>query len=135
MKNLSLSLFLALALPCFAQQAPTQDKPQVDPPLSAAKRITRIRQGGNLAEKRLIHKVDPEYPQGANGKRLSGTVRLHVLITNDGSVGQLEVISGDSVLARAALDAVRQWKYRPVVLNGDPVEVDTTIDVVFRHFF
>jgi protein TonB len=56
---------------------------------------------------------------------------LHAIISKSGSVQQLEVISGHPLLVQAALDAVRQWKYRPTTLNGEPVEVDTTIDVIF----
>jgi periplasmic protein TonB len=95
------------------------------------KKITRIRQGGNITAKMLIHKVQPKYPQEAVEERIEGTVRLHAVIGRDGSVAQLEIVSGYPALASAALDAVRQWKYRPSLLNGEPVEVDTTIDVIF----
>jgi protein TonB len=63
--------------------------------------------------------------------RISGTVRLHAIIGKDGSVTQLEVINGHPLLVQSALDAVRQWRYRPTLLNSEPVEVDTTIDVIF----
>jgi protein TonB len=96
-----------------------------------AKKITRVRQGGNITVKMLKYKVQPEYPQEAKDKRIAGTVRLHVIIARDGSVAQTEVISGDPLLVKSSLDAVRQWKYRITYLNGDPVEVDTTIDVIF----
>jgi protein TonB len=71
------------------------------------------------------------YPPLARQTRISGTVRLHAIIGKDGSVQQLEVLSGHPLLVQAALDAVRQWRYRPTLLNGEPVEVDTTIDVIF----
>ena len=71
------------------------------------------------------------YPPLARQTRISGTVRLHAIIGKNGSVQQLEVISGHPLLVQAALDAVRQWRYRPTLLNGEPVEVDTTIDVIF----
>ena len=58
-------------------------------------------------------------------------MRLHAIIGKDGSVQQLEVLTGHPLLVQAALDAVRQWRYRPTLLNGEPVEVDTTIDVIF----
>ena len=96
-----------------------------------AKKITRIRQGGNAMVAALKTKVQPEYPEEARKKGIAGTVRLHAIIARDGSVAQLEVISGDQLLVKSALDAVRQWKYRPTLLNGEPVEVDTTIDVIF----
>src|SRR5215469_15707349 len=92
---------------------------------------TRIRQGGAVTAASLINKVNPTYPPLARQTRISGTVRLHAIISKDGSVQQLEVISGHPLLVQAALDAVRQWRYRPTLLNGEAVEVDTTIDVIF----
>jgi len=81
---------------------------------------------------RLIHKVAPEYPKKARKKRVEGVVRLHAIIGKDGRVYDLEVVSGDPLLTDAALKAVRQWRYEPTLLNGDPVQVDTTIDVFFN---
>jgi protein TonB len=92
---------------------------------------SRIRQGGNVTAAALINRVNPTYPPLARQTRISGTVRLHAIIGKDGSVQQLEVMSGHPLLVQSALDAVRQWKYRPTQLNGEPVEVDTTIDVIF----
>src|SRR5208282_2547495 len=91
----------------------------------------RIRQGGNVTAASLINKVQPVYPPLARQTRISGTVRLHAIIGKDGSVQQLEVLSGHPLLVQSALDAVRQWRYRPTLLNNEPVEVDTTIDVIF----
>ena len=92
---------------------------------------TRIRQGGAVTAASLVNKVNPTYPPLARQTRISGTVRLHAIISKDGTVQQLEVMSGHPLLVQAALDAVRQWRYRPTLLNGEPVEVDTTIDVIF----
>ena len=92
---------------------------------------SRIRQGGNVQAARLMNKVQPAYPPLARQTRISGTVRLHAIIGKDGSVQQLEVMSGHPLLVQSALDAVRQWRYQPTTLNGDAVEVDTTIDVIF----
>jgi protein TonB len=75
--------------------------------------------------------VQPVYPSEALKERIAGTVRLHVLVAKDGTIEQIEVISGHPLLLQAALDAVRQWTYQPTLLNGEPVEVDTTIDVGF----
>ncbi|MDQ1405604.1 MAG: periplasmic protein TonB [Acidobacteriaceae bacterium] len=91
----------------------------------------RIRQGGQVQAAKLTNKVQPLYPPLARQTRISGTVRLHAIIAKNGSVEQLEVISGHPLLVQAALDAVRQWKYQPTTLNGENVEVDTTIDVIF----
>jgi TonB family protein len=79
----------------------------------------------------LIKRVQPDYPKKARKAHVEGTVRLHAIITKDGSVKNLEVVSGDPLLVDAALKAVRQWRYQPTRINGQPVEVDTTIDVVF----
>lgn len=92
---------------------------------------TRIRQGGAVQAAMLVNRVQPQYPPLARQTRISGTVRLHAIISKSGTVQQLEVLSGHPLLVQAALDAVRQWKYRPTLLNGEPVEVDTTIDVIF----
>jgi protein TonB len=92
---------------------------------------TRIRQGGAVTAASLINRVQPVYPPLARQTRVSGTVRLHAIISKEGSVQQLEVLSGHPLLVQSALDAVRQWRYRPTLLNGEPVEVDTTIDVIF----
>jgi protein TonB len=92
---------------------------------------SRIRQGGNVQAAKLMNKVTPVYPPLARQTRISGTVRLHAIIGKDGSVQQLEVLSGHPLLQQAALQAVQQWKYQPTLLNGEAVEVDTTIDVIF----
>jgi len=90
-----------------------------------------IRVGGNVQAARIVNRVQPIYPPLARQTRISGTVRLHAIISKDGTIQQLEVISGHPLLQQAALDAVRQWRYQPTLLNGEPVEVDTTIDVIF----
>ena len=80
----------------------------------------------------LVSEVKPVYPPIAKAARQSGTVVLHALISKTGTIEDLKVVSGNATLQSAALDAVRQWRYRPYMLNGDPVEVDTTINVVFN---
>lgn len=92
----------------------------------------RIRQGGNVTVASLVHKVPPTYPEKAVAARLEGSVVLHVIIGTDGTIMQVEPVSGDPALTEAALEAVKQWKYKPTLLNGSPVEVDTTITVDFR---
>jgi TonB family protein len=80
----------------------------------------------------LLTHVDPQYPQGARIKRVQGTVVLHVQIGIDGHIQDLQVVSApDADLAAAAMDAVRQWKYRPYILGGLPVAVETNINVNF----
>jgi periplasmic protein TonB len=99
------------------------------PPKAAAPQ--RIRVGGQVQQASLVHQVLPQYPQIAKTAHISGTVILHAIIAKDGTVQELQYISGPPLLMRAAMDAVRQWRYKPTLLNGDPVEVDTTISVVF----
>jgi TonB family protein len=91
----------------------------------------RITIGGNVQAARLINRVQPVYPEEASNEKISGTVKLHVVIAKDGKVQQIQVVSGHPLLVQAAIDAVRQWQYQPTLLNGQPVEVDTQIDVVF----
>jgi periplasmic protein TonB len=102
--------------------APAPPKPKQTGPL---------RVGGNVQAARIINRVQPVYPALARQTRISGTVRLHAIIGKDGTIQQLEVMSGHPLLQQNALEAVRQWRYQPTLLNGEPVEVDTTIDVIF----
>src|SRR5207302_9860830 len=90
-----------------------------------------LRVGGNVMAKRIITRVQPVYPEEARMARISGTVRLHVLIAKDGTVEQVEVVSAHPLLQQAAIDAVRQWRYQSTLLNGEAVEVDTTVDLIF----
>jgi protein TonB len=99
------------------------------PPPKAAP--TRIRVGGNVAAANLIRQVQPVYPAIAKTAHISGTVVLHAVISKDGSIQELTYISGPPLLMKNAMDAVRQWRYKPTLLNGEPVDVDTTISVVF----
>jgi len=101
------------------------------PPPPKPKQTGPLRVGGNVQAARIINRVQPVYPPLARQTRISGTVRLHAIIGKDGTIQQLEVMNGHPLLQQAALDAVRQWRYQPTLLNGDPVEVDTTIDVIF----
>jgi periplasmic protein TonB len=79
-----------------------------------------------------VRKVDPVYPRMAVVAHTYGAVQLHAIIAKDGSIQSLSVVSGHPILAQAALDAVRQWRYKPYVLNDEPVEVETFITVNFR---
>jgi protein TonB len=79
----------------------------------------------------VISKVSPPYPPDARAARIQGSVVMAVVIGKDGNVQEVSLVSGHPMLAPAAIDAVKQWKYRPYVLNGKPVEVDTQITVNF----
>jgi protein TonB len=96
------------------------------------KEIVRQRVGGNVQAAMLIRPAaQPVYPPLAKSARISGVVKLNAVIAPDGSIMNLSVASGHPLLVPAALDAVRQWRYRPTLLNGEPVEVITQIDVNF----
>jgi TonB family protein len=90
-----------------------------------------IRVGGNVAVANLIYQVTPVYPPIAKTAHISGTVVLHAIIGKDGTVQELQYISGPPLLMKSAMDAVRQWKYKPTMINGNPVNVDTTVTVIF----
>ncbi len=85
-----------------------------------------------LEEAQLVRKVEPVYPRIAIVSGVQGQVKLHAVIARDGSIQSLNVTSGHPMLASAALEAVRQWRYRPYILNGEAVEVETFITVNFR---
>jgi protein TonB len=106
------------------------------PPAPAAaqpkpKPVQRIKVGGQVEAARLIYQPKPIYPRLALVTRVQGIVRLEAIIGNDGRVQNLKVLSGHPLLVNAALDAVAQWRYQPTLLNGEPVEVQTEIDVNF----
>jgi TonB family protein len=91
----------------------------------------RIRVGGNVQTANLLSRVQPVYPPLAKQARIQGVVHLTAIIGRDGTVQHLEVISGHPLMVPAALDAVKQWTYKPTFLNGAPVEVITQVDVNF----
>jgi periplasmic protein TonB len=105
--------------------------PPTPPPPPPTPVTTRIVRQSVLQAAYLIYQVKPVYPPIAIQTRTRGIVVLEAVIGKDGSVDQLRVISGHPLLTRAALDAVQQWKYRPTILGGDPVEVSTTVTVTF----
>ena len=80
----------------------------------------------------LIHRVEPVYPVLPRQMGLSGRVELRAIIATDGTIQFLQVVSGDALFYQSALEAVRQWRYSPTVLNGQPVEVDTYITVIYH---
>ena len=79
----------------------------------------------------LIQKTTPVYPPIAKAARVSGTVVLQATISKTGTIQNLRVISGPAMLQQSAMDAVKSWRYRPYLLNNEPVEVETTVNVIF----
>ena len=105
--------------------------PPAPKPVEQVAPIRRVVMGGLVQEARIIHKVIPVYPPLARQARISGTVRFTAIIARDGTIQNLTLVSGHPMLVHAATDAVRQWRYRPTLLNGEPVEVISPIDVIF----
>jgi len=91
----------------------------------------RVRVSSGVVSGLLVRKVNPVYPPLARQARIQGVVILQAQISKDGNIENLQLISGHPMLAPAAIDAVRQWKYRPYLLNGEPVEVETQVQVNF----
>jgi protein TonB len=79
----------------------------------------------------LLEKTQPFYPPIAKAARVSGTVVLQVTISETGLIESPRVVSGPAMLQQAALDAVKNWRYRPYLLNNEPVKVETTVNVIF----
>jgi protein TonB len=91
----------------------------------------RVRISAGVTSGLLIRRVQPVYPPLARQARIQGQVLLRAQISKDGSIENLQLISGHPMLVQSALDAVKQWKYKPYLLNGEPVEVDTEVQVNF----
>jgi TonB family protein len=93
---------------------------------------SRVRVGGNVMAANIIRKVAPTYPPDAKKAHVSGQVRFTVIVGKDGTIKNIQLVSGDPLLVDAARDAVQQWVYKPTLLDGNPVEVITQIDVNFN---
>jgi protein TonB len=101
-----------------------EEKPKPKP-------VQRIRVGGNVQAARLVNQPRPVYPPLARQARIQGTVRFNAIIGKDGKIENLTLVQGHPLLVPAATEAVKQWVYKPTLLNGEPVEVVTQIDVNF----
>jgi protein TonB len=112
---------------------PSAAPPPPPPVKEAPKPVTpkQIRVGGQVQAAKLVRQPKPAYPPLAKQARISGTVRFNAVIGKDGSIQNLTLVSGHPLLVPSAQEAVRQWQYQPTLLNGEPVEVVTTIDVNF----
>ena len=102
-------------------ERPAEVRPQRPP------RITM----GHLEQAMLTHRVEPQYPPLARQIHREGQVELHAIISTDGSIQSLQVVSGDPLFLKSATDAVSQWRYRPTILSGQPVEIETYITVIY----
>jgi len=112
-------------MPSSAPSVPVLAKSPVPTP------VKRIRVASRVVEANLIHDVPPQYPPEAGRARLEGSVVLMAVIGQDGSVKDVRVESGLPILAQAAIEAVKQWRYKPYLIDGEPVEVDSRITINF----
>jgi protein TonB len=124
--GIALPIGSSTALPGFEGPTAAPVKSEIVKPVE-----TPVVVGGDVQSAKLLKQVLPEYPQTARQLRVSGTVHLLGIISKDGTIQRLQVLSGHPLLRQAALDAVSRWVYRPTVLNGQPVEVEAPIDVIF----
>jgi TonB family protein len=113
------------------KQAQAATNPPAPPPPSNSP-PQRIRVNGNVQSANLIRSVDPVYPPLALQARIQGTVRFTAIIGRDGRIQNLQLVSGHPLLVQAAREAANQWEYKPTLLNGDPVEVVTIVEVSFK---
>jgi periplasmic protein TonB len=113
-------------------QRPREDvKPRPPAPVSSPSSSTPVHVGGSVQAALLVYSPRPPYPPIAKATRTQGTVVIRAIIARDGAIRNLQLISGPPLLAQAAMDAVRQWRYKPTSLNGEAVEVLTEIQVNF----
>jgi periplasmic protein TonB len=104
--------------------APTLSKPTPT--------VQRVRVSQGVTRGLLTYRVEPAYPPLARQARIQGVVVLTAIIDKDGNVQKLQLVSGHPMLAPAAIEAVKHWRYKPFLLNGQPLEVETTVTVTFR---
>ena len=130
MRLLRLTLcLLVLCMSCAALDQESKSEPTPPPKQDLPKRV-RVSEG--VMRTLLIKKVQPKYPEEARKKHVEGTVVMKTIISRDGDVQELTVVSGDPLLVPAALEAAKQWKYKPYLLNGEPVEIATQIMMIFH---
>ena len=119
-------------LPAQLPALPKKPAAQQNEATAAKPLLSRVRVGGNIQQANLTHQVAPVYPQEAKSAHIQGTVLLHAIIGKDGGIQNLTLTEGVCLLSESAMDAVKGWRYRPTLINGNPVEVDTTISVIFK---
>ncbi|HTZ72747.1 MAG TPA: energy transducer TonB [Candidatus Aquilonibacter sp.] len=135
-RMIAICLFVLCAGATLAQDQPTQSTrasssaPPAETTAPVAKPL-HIRVGANIMEANLIKRVTPHYPQKAIEAHISGTVTLRVVVGTDGNVKDVQAVSGPPLFLQPSADALRQWQYKPVLLDGSAVEAETTVSVVF----
>jgi periplasmic protein TonB len=125
-------LVCILAVAGFAFTMALSQETSQDAQNTDSSQVQKVRVSQGVASGLLIKKVQPKYPKKARKNYIQGTVVLHAEINKEGSIANLVLISGDPLLAEAAMDAVKQWQYKPYLLKGQPVSVETEILVNFQ---
>jgi len=121
---MAITRWIALpALVVLSGLAVAQDNPPPKP---------HLRVSSGVADSLKIHDAQPHYPREAQEQGIDGDVILQATIDTKGNLVNLKVVQGDPILVKAAVDAVKKWKYRPYILKGEPVDVDTTIKIQFH---
>jgi protein TonB len=123
-----IQILIGIANPPVEAAPPILPPPPPAPPPVTHTKPTRV---SHLEPADLIHQVNPAYPPLAKQTRVQGIVVLEATINKEGTIESLRVVSGHPLLTQAALDAVKQWRYRPVLLNGEPIDIITTVTVRF----
>jgi TonB family protein len=124
--RLTAGWFPLTGAPVAAQEQ--SDDLQIKPPQREPLRV-----GGNIQESKLVHKVDPAYPAQAKREGIQGTVKLTIIVNEEGLVYEIRTSpKNNSILEAAAIDAVKQWQYSPTLLNGEPVPVQASVTIVFQ---
>jgi len=109
----------------------TDSRREPPPPLTHSHPSTPVKVSEPVIAAKLVHRVEPVYPALGIQLRREGRVELHAIISTSGSIESLEVLTGDPLFISSALAAVRQWRYQPTILDGQPVEIDTHITVIY----
>jgi protein TonB len=99
---------------------------------SSVEKVDRMQVSSEAAEGSVLHRVEPDYPEEARQQQIQGAVVLGVRAGRDGSIQEVELLSGQPLLADAAMAAVKQWRFKPLVVKGQAVEMQTTITLTFR---
>ena len=114
-----------------AGQVPAPPPPPPPPPPAPIDGIMPLRVGGNIEPPAKIHDVQPDYPAVAKAANVQGVVVLEVVVDGSGAVRETRVLQSIPLLDKAAMDAVRQWRFQPTLLNGQPVPVSMTVTINF----
>jgi protein TonB len=133
--HLMATILLVSSLPCaFGAQdsSPTPTATPTPTPAASPKPPLKLRVSSGVAEGLIVRKVNPKYPPEARKNHIQGDVILQMTIDKQGNITNVNVVKGEPILADAAVEAVKQWKYKPYLLKGEPVEVETTVLIKFH---